>query len=54
MKNLNNINSLDFVKFINAKQKFILFSFLVLLIFSFILSLAVGSFRISLINLVEL
>ena len=53
MKNLNNINSFDFIRFINSKQKFILFSFLVLLIFSFILSLGIGSFRIPIINLIN-
>ena len=53
MKNLNNINSFDFIKFINSKQKFILFTFLVLLIFSFILSLGIGSFRIPIINLIN-
>ena len=53
MKNLNNINSFDFIKFINAKQKFILLTFLVLLILSFILSLGIGSFRIPIINLIN-
>ena len=53
MKNLSNINSFDFIKFINAKQKLILFSFLILLIVSFILSLGIGSFRISIINLIN-
>ena len=53
MKNLNNINSFDFIKFINSKQKFILFTFLVLLIFSFILSLGIGSFRIPIIHLIN-
>ena len=53
MKNLNNINCFDFIKFINSKQKFILFSFLVLLIFSFILSLGIGSFSIPIINLIN-
>ena len=53
MKNLNNINSFKFIKFINVKQKFILLSFLFLLIFSFILSLGIGSFRIPIINLIN-
>ena len=53
MKNLSSINNLDFIKFINVKQKIILFSFLILFVFCFILSLAIGSFRIPMINLIN-
>ena len=53
MKILNNIDSFNFIKFINKKQKFILFSFVIMFVFSFILSLAIGSFRIPIINLIN-
>ncbi len=53
MKNFNKVNSPYFLKFINAKQKLILVSFVILLIFSFILSLAIGSFRIPVVDLIN-
>ena len=53
MKNLNNINSLNFIKFINNKQKFILFYFAIIFVVSLILGLAIGSFRIPIIDLIK-
>ena len=53
MKNLNKIYNLEFLKFINAKQKLILFSFIIFLFFSVILSLAIGSFRIPIFDLIN-